>query len=94
MRMDSHVYPDYVVPPSYDSLLGKVSSSCVSDVPNRRFSTSIIDRVSDLVSCLSMFVNVHQYNILFDVILRSLFVNIVCFSLLCGHQQGKGQSSA
>jgi hypothetical protein len=22
--MDSHVYPDYVVPPSYDSLLGKV----------------------------------------------------------------------
>lgn len=23
-RMDSHVYPDYVVPPSYDSLLGKV----------------------------------------------------------------------
>lgn len=25
MRMDSHVYPDYVVPPSYDSLLGKVN---------------------------------------------------------------------
>lgn len=25
VRMDSHVYPDYVVPPSYDSLLGKVS---------------------------------------------------------------------
>lgn len=24
VRMDSHVYPDYVVPPSYDSLLGKV----------------------------------------------------------------------
>ena len=24
MRMDSHIYPDYVVPPSYDSLLGKV----------------------------------------------------------------------
>ncbi|CAM8893353.1 unnamed protein product [Rhodiola kirilowii] len=23
-RMDSHVYPGYVVPPSYDSLLGKV----------------------------------------------------------------------
>ncbi|KAG6429387.1 hypothetical protein SASPL_107437 [Salvia splendens] len=23
VRMDSHVYPDYVVPPSYDSLLGK-----------------------------------------------------------------------
>ncbi|XP_059278733.1 biotin carboxylase 1, chloroplastic-like [Lycium ferocissimum] len=23
-RMDSHVYPDYVVPPSYDSLLGKL----------------------------------------------------------------------
>ena len=22
--MDSHVYPGYVVPPSYDSLLGKV----------------------------------------------------------------------
>lgn len=24
VRMDSHVYPDYVVPPSYDSLLGKL----------------------------------------------------------------------
>ncbi|MFS7913389.1 putative ligase [Helianthus anomalus] len=24
VRMDSHVYTDYVVPPSYDSLLGKV----------------------------------------------------------------------
>lgn len=24
VRMDSHVYPDYVAPPSYDSLLGKV----------------------------------------------------------------------
>lgn len=24
VRMDSHIYPDYVVPPSYDSLLGKV----------------------------------------------------------------------
>lgn len=22
--MDSHIYPDYVVPPSYDSLLGKL----------------------------------------------------------------------
>jgi len=27
VRMDSHVYPDYVVPPSYDSLLGKVCQS-------------------------------------------------------------------
>lgn len=25
LRMDSHIYTDYVVPPSYDSLLGKVS---------------------------------------------------------------------
>jgi acetyl-CoA carboxylase biotin carboxylase subunit len=25
VRMDSHIYTDYVVPPSYDSLLGKVS---------------------------------------------------------------------
>nr|ASZ00184.1 biotin carboxylase subunit 1 [Geranium maderense] len=24
VRMDSHIYPDYVVPPSYDSLLGKL----------------------------------------------------------------------
>ncbi|CAB4261429.1 unnamed protein product [Prunus armeniaca] len=24
VRMDSHVYPDYVVPPNYDSLLGKL----------------------------------------------------------------------
>lgn len=28
VRMDSHIYPDYVVPPSYDSLLGKV---CLGD---------------------------------------------------------------
>jgi hypothetical protein len=27
VRMDSHIYPDYVVPPSYDSLLGKVCQS-------------------------------------------------------------------
>lgn len=25
VRMNSHIYTDYVVPPSYDSLLGKVS---------------------------------------------------------------------
>lgn len=24
MRMDSHLYPDYLVPPNYDSLLGKL----------------------------------------------------------------------
>ena len=24
VRMDSHIYPDYVVPPNYDSLLGKL----------------------------------------------------------------------
>lgn len=24
VRMDSHLYPDYVVPPNYDSLLGKL----------------------------------------------------------------------
>ena len=24
MRMDSHMYPDYLVPPNYDSLLGKL----------------------------------------------------------------------
>lgn len=24
VRMDSHVYPEYVVPPNYDSLLGKL----------------------------------------------------------------------
>lgn len=27
VRMDSHIYSDYVVPPSYDSLLGKASST-------------------------------------------------------------------
>lgn len=29
VRMDSHVYSDYVVPPSYDSLLGKVYLSLI-----------------------------------------------------------------
>ena len=24
VRMDSHMYPDYLVPPNYDSLLGKL----------------------------------------------------------------------
>lgn len=24
VRMDSHLYPDYLVPPNYDSLLGKL----------------------------------------------------------------------
>ena len=32
VRMDSHVYPDYVVPPNYDSLLGKVCVPCIAIV--------------------------------------------------------------
>ena len=35
MRMDSHIYTDYVVPPSYDSLLGKVSGVIESLLPCR-----------------------------------------------------------
>lgn len=34
MRMDSHIYSDYVVPPSYDSLLGKVGfGSKINRIP-------------------------------------------------------------
>ena len=33
--MDSHIYTDYVVPPSYDSLLGKVSGVIESLLPHR-----------------------------------------------------------
>jgi len=39
--MDSHVYPDYVVPPSYDSLLGKVSNI----FPFRSLCFSLCDAV-------------------------------------------------
>ncbi|KAK6122472.1 hypothetical protein DH2020_043782 [Rehmannia glutinosa] len=37
VRMDSHVYPDYVVPPSYDSLLGK-------DFKNGKVDTAFIPK--------------------------------------------------
>ncbi|KAG5014607.1 hypothetical protein JHK85_020743 [Glycine max] len=37
VRMDSHVYPDYVVPPSYDSLLGK-------DFRNGKVDTAFIPK--------------------------------------------------
>lgn len=41
VRMDSHIYSDYVVPPSYDSLLGKVCCWHHS-VPSQKLQWAVI----------------------------------------------------
>ncbi|KAB1212049.1 Biotin carboxylase 1, chloroplastic [Morella rubra] len=51
VRMDSHLYPDYVVPPSYDSLLGKnccasvIYGSTMSDIKSKDGIQALADLI-------------------------------------------------
>ncbi|KAK6936748.1 Carbamoyl-phosphate synthetase large subunit-like, ATP-binding domain [Dillenia turbinata] len=63
VRMDSHVYPDYVVPPSYDSLLGKL----VVWAPTRERAIERMKRALDDTFIIGVPTTIEYHKLILDV---------------------------
>lgn len=63
VRMDSHVYPDYVVPPSYDSLLGKL----IVWAPTREKAIARMKRALDDTLITGVPTTIEYHKLILDV---------------------------
>ncbi|CAL0312555.1 unnamed protein product [Lupinus luteus] len=63
VRMDSHVYPDYVVPPSYDSLLGKL----IVWAPTREKAIERMKRALDDTTITGIPTTIEYHKLILDI---------------------------
>ncbi|CAK9171118.1 unnamed protein product [Ilex paraguariensis] len=63
VRMDSHVYPDYVVPPSYDSLLGKL----IVWAPTRERAIERMKRALDDTIIIGVPTTIDYHKLILDI---------------------------
>nr|ASZ00186.1 biotin carboxylase subunit 1 [Pelargonium cotyledonis] len=63
VRMDSHIYPDYVVPPSYDSLLGKL----IVWAPTREKAIERMKRALDETIIIGVPTTIDYHKLILDI---------------------------
>ncbi|KAK7369834.1 hypothetical protein VNO80_11879 [Phaseolus coccineus] len=63
VRMDSHIYPDYVVPPTYDSLLGKL----IVWAPNREKAIERMKRALDDTVITGVPTTIDYHKLILDI---------------------------
>ncbi|TQD84977.1 hypothetical protein C1H46_029493 [Malus baccata] len=63
VRMDSHVYPDYVVPPNYDSLLGKL----IVWAPTREKAIERMKRALDDTTITGVPTTIEYHKLILDI---------------------------
>ncbi|KAG6513062.1 hypothetical protein ZIOFF_023369 [Zingiber officinale] len=78
-RMDSHVYPGYVVPPTYDSLLGKL----IVWAPTREKAIERMKRALDdtVITGIPTTIDYHKLILEIETFIQPLALNYLCMLL-------------